>query len=112
MIFTGKRDGRGEVTVRVFPDLDSFQAGIGGADLPLRLDLRNHSPTGFEWGYAGSGPAQLALAICSKVVGDERALKVYQSVKDQLFTPLDKDEWSLTSQLVGSMILGIESEGG
>jgi hypothetical protein len=27
------------------------------------LTLRNHSPTGFEWGYAGSGPAQLALAL-------------------------------------------------
>ena len=24
----------------------------------------NHSPDGFNWGYAGSGPAQLALAIC------------------------------------------------
>jgi Family of unknown function (DUF6166) len=23
----------------------------------------NHSPTGFEWGYGGSGPAQLALAL-------------------------------------------------
>ena len=31
--------------------------------LRLRLDLFNHSPTGFEWGYAGSGPVQLALAI-------------------------------------------------
>ena len=30
--------------------------------LPLRLDLFNHSPTGFSWGYGGSGPAQLALA--------------------------------------------------
>ena len=28
-----------------------------GTDLPLRLDLYNHSPTGFEWGYGGSGPA-------------------------------------------------------
>jgi len=25
--------------------------------------LWNHSPDGFEWGYGGSGPAQLALAI-------------------------------------------------
>jgi hypothetical protein len=25
--------------------------------------LRNHSPDGFAWGYPGSGPAQLALAI-------------------------------------------------
>ena len=23
----------------------------------------NHSPTGFAWGYSGSGPAQLALAL-------------------------------------------------
>lgn len=25
--------------------------------------VRHHSPNGFEWGYSGSGPAQLALAI-------------------------------------------------
>lgn len=31
--------------------------------LPPRNDLFNHSPNGFEWGYGGSGPAQLALAI-------------------------------------------------
>jgi hypothetical protein len=36
--------------------------------LPLRLDLRNHSPTGFAWGYGGSGPSQLSLAILSDVV--------------------------------------------
>ena len=24
----------------------------------------HHSPTGFEWGYSGSGPADLALNIC------------------------------------------------
>ena len=26
-------------------------------------NLKNHSPTGFSWGYGGSGPSQLALAI-------------------------------------------------
>lgn len=31
--------------------------------LSLRLDLFNHSPSGFSWGYGGSGPAQLALGI-------------------------------------------------
>jgi len=29
--------------------------------------VRNHSPDGFAWGYGGSGPAQLALAICLKL---------------------------------------------
>lgn len=33
------------------------------ANLPLYLDEANHSPTGFEWGYAGSGPHQLGYAI-------------------------------------------------
>lgn len=33
--------------------------------------LRNHSPDGFEWGYAGSGPSQLALAILLDFTGDK-----------------------------------------
>ena len=37
--------------------------------LPLRLDLANHSPTGFSWGYGGSGPAQLALALARPRAG-------------------------------------------
>jgi len=39
--------------------------------LPLRLDIDNKSPTGFAWGYAGSGPAQLAIAILAHATGDK-----------------------------------------
>lgn len=31
--------------------------------------VRNHSPDGFSWGYGGSAPAQLALAIVLKLTG-------------------------------------------
>lgn len=31
--------------------------------------IYNHSPDGFNWGYGGSGPAQLALAIMFKLTG-------------------------------------------
>ncbi len=31
-------------------------------DRPLR-HVMYHNPTGFEWGYGGSGPADLALSI-------------------------------------------------
>ena len=52
--------------------------GCAGRGLDPRLDLRNHSPSGFEWGYGGSGPAQLALALAADVLGDdEAALGVY-----------------------------------
>ena len=40
--------------------------------------VRNHSPSGFEWGYGGSGPAQLALAILLEEVDEESALNLYQ----------------------------------
>ena len=33
-----------------------------------RHDSGNHSPTGLEWGYSGSGPAQLALALAAASV--------------------------------------------
>lgn len=45
------------------------EEGGKGYPLPLRLDLFNHSPDGFEWGYGGSGPAQLALAILADFLG-------------------------------------------
>lgn len=35
----------------------------GELDPAPSLAVRNHSPTGFSWGYHGSGPKQLALAL-------------------------------------------------
>ena len=37
--------------------------------LALRQDLRYKSD-GFEWGYGGSGPAQLAIALIAHTAGD------------------------------------------
>jgi hypothetical protein len=46
------------------------------------LTIRNHSLDGFNWGYGGSGPAQAALAILLKVLGDKwLALELYQHFK-------------------------------
>ncbi|RTL26956.1 MAG: hypothetical protein EKK55_07055 [Rhodocyclaceae bacterium] len=36
---------------------------VDGAPLPPRLDILNRSPDGFNWGYGGAGPTQLAVAI-------------------------------------------------
>jgi len=46
------------------------------------LSLRRHSPTGFAWGYGGSGPAQLALAILlNEGLEQDKALQLYQRFK-------------------------------
>ena len=89
LIFAGERaEGETRVTVT--------QGGQHSRDLPLRLAVRNHSPTGFEWGYCGSGPAQLALAFCIEVVGVDRAERSYQSVKDRLVAAIQDDAWMMS----------------
>lgn len=46
------------------------------------LELFNHSPDGFSWGYNGSGPAQLALAILLEVTGDPQlSVRLHQAFK-------------------------------
>jgi hypothetical protein len=67
------------------------------------LAVVNHSPDGFAWGYGGSGPAQLALAILLALVGPELAVLLYQPFKWQfiatadvsgdLFVQIDVGEW-------------------
>jgi hypothetical protein len=80
-------------------------------DLPLRLDLRSHSPTGPEWGYAGSGPAQLALALAADVLGDDdQAQDVYQRLKFRLVGRLPHDGWSLTVDQLRQTIQDIQRQ--
>lgn len=44
-------------------------------------ELVNHSPDGFNWGYAGSGPSQLALAILLHYTDGATAQAYYQFFK-------------------------------
>lgn len=44
--------------------------------------IYNHSPDGFNWGYGGSGPSQLALAILLETTKDLSLSKMfYQDFK-------------------------------
>jgi len=77
--------------------------------LALRLEIRNHSATGFEWGYGGSGPAQLALALAMDVLGDaDRAQRVYQTLKFKLVGRLPNHAWELSEDQLSSAIKSIE----
>jgi hypothetical protein len=68
--------------------------------IPLR-HIPRHSPTGFEWAYSGSGPADLALAICADAMRSERdAERVYQAFKSRVIANLHWDRWSLTTAQV------------
>jgi len=79
--------------------------------LPKQLKLFNHSPTGFEWGYGGSGPAQLALAILVHALGDkDRALRLHQKFKWAVVARLPADGWMLTPEVVLARVQEIEQE--
>jgi hypothetical protein len=79
--------------------VEVLDIGRNYALLP-RNDLRNHSPAGFEWGYGGSGPAQLALALLADAVSDHFALDHYQQFKRARIGRLKGDEWSITAQTI------------
>ncbi len=82
-------------------------ASDAGRGLDPRFDLRIHSPSGFEWGYGGSGPAQLALALAADVLGDdEAALDVYQRLKFHVVGRLPTDGWTLTEAELADVLRG------
>ncbi len=71
----------------------------------MRLDIRNHSPTGLEWGYGGSGPAQLALAILADAIGDREAQRLYQDFKWGVIAKLDQEKpWEITREQIQGWI--------
>jgi len=66
--------------------------------------LRNHSPTGFEWGYGGSGPAQLALGLLLDATGDPViALSHYQRFKFEVVAGWG-DRWEITNREIRAWI--------
>jgi len=74
--------------------------------LDPRFDLVKHSPDGFSWGYAGSGPAQSALAILADHLdSDDEAMAMYQDFNRAVIAAFDMDEgWTLTSEQVAEWV--------
>lgn len=56
----------------------------------------NHSPDGFSWGYGGSGPSQLALAIILKLTGKSNG---YQDFKWKYIATLPQADFEIVFEL-------------
>ena len=81
-------------------DKDGTAVEVNGIPLDLRLDLGNHSPTGFEWGYSGSGPTQLAIAMLAHEFSDNFAKNHYFEFRDTFIATIESDDWSLDSRTI------------
>jgi len=64
----------------------------GTASVNIQQRIKRHSPDGFEWGYAGSGPSDLALNILSIFIGQEAAERdgLYQRFKEKFIVSMPK----------------------
>lgn len=63
------------------PDVILRRDGAGNALANIPHKLVYHSPTGFEFGYGGSGPADLALNILAQVLPLRQAWILHQEFK-------------------------------
>lgn len=112
VVFVGysawRRDDNGDANLS---DQQVFVISNGHACLlPPRNDLRNHSPDGFSWGYLGSGPAQLALAMLMQVFQDwSRVQPIYQIFKEHFIARIPQHaNW--TADGADVYVLGLEIE--
>jgi len=79
------------------------------------LDLVNHSPTGFEWGFAGSGPAQLACGLLLDYYDDAQvAREHYIAFRNQVVTQLECDGpaacWHLTGEEIDAAMAALTDD--
>mgnify|MGYP000734205560 CR=1 FL=1 len=92
-VYRGRRDPTAPVGEEV-------EVTVDGDPLGYRYDLLSASPSGFQWGYGGSGPAQLSVAVLAHAFGDEFASEHYQQFKSEVVAKLPENRWTLrTSDL-------------
>lgn len=90
----GRCGGEVDVEADAQPSLEGFDGDIvcrrtaDGAVVNIPQTIVYHSPTGFEWGYGGSGPADLALNTLLVFTDRETALRLYQRFKEQFVAPM------------------------
>lgn len=78
------------------------------------LDLVRHSPAGFDWGYTGSGPAQLACALLldytdDDTVAQQHYIQFRNEVVSQLACDGPADCWHLTGSDIEAALAEFET---
>lgn len=83
----------------------------GKHPLDPRLDLFRHSPDGFEIGFHGKGPAQLALAMLADALGDDgRALSLHRHFCAHYTALVQRQGFEISAARVVAMAEDIEAK--
>lgn len=101
-LYVGRRTRTGKCVVQVVE-------GTEVRPLPLARSIMNHSLS-FEWGYTGSGPAQLALALlCDCLKDNRKAVLLHQGFNSTIVGNLPKDRWELRENVIKETAEMLES---
>ncbi len=74
-------------------------------NLSPRLDIKDYSSDGLEWGYGNNGLAQLSLAILADFTGNDKyALKHHYWFKLEIMSKMPWDHWNLTAEQIRNWI--------
>jgi hypothetical protein len=75
---------------------------VDGAPLPDRKEVRRFTKLGFEWGFQGPGPQQLALALLADHLEDTaKALALSEPFMRTVVAELD-NAWRMTSEEIAA----------
>jgi hypothetical protein len=88
--------------------ISTFKKMDNGAII-LLPHIMYHSPTGMNYGYSGSGPADLARSVLSHAVGLEIADRLYQDFKQE-FVAASKDRFSVSLSTIQGWVVKKLSE--
>jgi len=82
-----------------------------GSSLPVKLNEVSHSPDGFEWGYGGSGPSQLAYALLrDRGVPEKLAKALYQRYKNDVIAVFDHGGGFISSASIADWVVAAAAE--
>ena len=104
--FNGLSDPRKQSVGRGPFDIHLKRDPKGYATANVPHAIVRHSPTGFEWGYGGSGPAELALNILSAVIGRAAAeeQQIYQKFKWDVIAPMPVEGGTIKEEQIESWL--------
>ena len=88
--------------VPVYIILERFSSGDIKTNIPRKYVY--HSPTGFEWGYAGSGPGDLALNILGMYLGPFWSWRFHHTFKQEFIASMPLDGGRISSLVIMAWI--------
>jgi hypothetical protein len=104
-VYTGHRLSPGHVTVWVINDQDP-------QDTHALKHNPYHSPDGFEWGYGGSGPAELAKDLLWDFEDRMPGASLYQAFKQRFIAPITEDDWAINGDEVERFLVEVRGTEG